>query len=140
MHWGTYKTYMNLKRKGINIPYVIVKEVCKECEICTKFRPEVARSKWHQVLYSENPGKVIYADVIGPLPTRRGGFKYLHCIIDSATKMAKVEKLRIINSKKVILSLESWIKRYSPIGTIVTDNASYYASGELSIWCKELNT
>ena len=54
-HWGTYKTYMALNRKGINVPYRIVEKICRTCEICTKFRPEVARSKWHSVLYSEKP-------------------------------------------------------------------------------------
>ena len=138
-HWGTYKTYLALKRKGINIPHRIVDKICRTCEICTKFRPEVARSKWHPVLYSENPGEVIYMDVIGPLPTGRGGFKYIHCIVDSATRLSQADKLKVVNSAKIVSILKEWIRHHGNIGTIVTDNASYYASEELKQWSDKMD-
>ena len=138
-HWGTHKIYMALKRKGINIPYRIVEKICRTCEICIKFRPEVARSKWHPVLYSENPGEVIHMDVIGPLPTGRGGFKYIHCIVDSATRLSQADKTKIVNSEKIISILKEWMRNHGSIGTVVTDNASYYASEELKHWCEKMN-
>ena len=138
-HWGSFKTYMALKRNGIKVPYRIVEKICKTCEICTKFRPEVARSKWHPVLYSENPGEIIHMDVIGPLPTGRGGFRYIHCIVDSATRLSQADKLKLVNSAKIISILKEWIKRKGIIGTLVTDNASYYTSEELQQWCDKMS-
>ena len=136
-HWGPKKVYWALQKNGTPVKMEIVKEVCSECEICAKFRPERPRSKWHSVLYSEEPGEVIYADVIGPLPTGRGGFKYIHCIVESLTKMSKTKILKVVDSVKVIEAFESWMKDYGSIKTLVTDNASYYSSEMMSKWCKE---
>ena len=130
---------MALQRKRFSIPYRLVDKICKTCEICAKFRPEVARSKWRPVLYSDNPGEILYLDVIGPLSTGRGGFKYIHCIVDSTTRLSQADKLKIVNSGKIISILNGWIRRQGIMGTIVTDNASYYASEELNQWCEKMN-
>ena len=136
-HWGPKKVFWALQRNGTPVKMEIVKEICNECEICAKFRPERPRSKWHSVLYSEKPGEVVYADVIGPLPTGRGGFKYIHCIVESLTKMSKTKILRGVDSIKVIEAFESWMQDFGPIKTLVTDNASYYSSEMMNKWCKE---
>ena len=109
------------------------------CELCAKFRQELPRSKWKPVLYSENPGEVVHADVIGPLPTGRGGFKYIHCIIDSATRMSKATRMRVTHSKKIISVFESWVQDYGLIRILVTDNAPYYISDEMAQWCLKRN-
>ena len=136
-HWGPKKIYWALQKNRTPVKMKIVKEICDECEICAKFRPERPRSKWHSVLYSERPGEVIYADVIGPLPTGRGGFKYIHCIVESLTKLSKTKILKVVDSVKMIEAFESWIKDYGPIKVLATDNASYYSSEMMSKWCKE---
>ena len=109
------------------------------CEICAKFRQELPRSKWKPVLYSGNPGEVVYADVIGPLPTGRGGFKYIHCIIDSATRMSKATRMRVTHSKKIISVFGSWVQEYGLMKVLVTDNAPYYISDEMAQWCLKRN-
>ena len=138
-HWGPWKVFHALKKRGDPVPMRIVKKVCDMCEICAKFRQEFPRSKWRPVLYSEVPGEVIYADVIGPLPTGRGGFKYIHCIVDSATRMAKATRLRVIHTKKIVSVLESWMQDYGQMKTLVTDNAPYYVSDEMAQWCLKMN-
>ena len=125
---GFKKIHWALQKNGTPVKMEIVKKICNECEICAKFRPERPRSKWHAVQYSEKPGEVIYADVIGPLPTGRGGFRYIHCIVESLTKISKTKILRGVDSIKVIEAFESWMQDYGPIKTLVTDNASYYSS------------
>ena len=117
----------------------IVKEICRECEIYAKFRSQNPRSKWHSVLYSEKPGEVIYVDVLGPLPIGRGGFKYIHCIVESLTKLSKTMILKVIDSVKVIKAIESWMQEWGPIKTLVTDNASYYPSEMMNEWCTDNN-
>ena len=44
--------------------------------------------------------ELLYADVIGPLPTGRGGFKYIHCIVESLTKLSKTKILKVVDSVK----------------------------------------
>ena len=67
----------------------------------------------------------MYVDVIGPLPPVRGGAKYIHCIVDSATRIAKVDKMRTITSTRIIKSFEAWIKLRGDIDVHMTDNAAY---------------
>ena len=134
-HWGPWKVFHTLRKKKDPVPMRIVKKVCDMCEICAKFRQELPRSKWKPVLYSENPGEVVYADVIGPLPTGRGGFKYIHCIVDSATRMSRATKMRVTHSKKIISVFESWVQDCGLMKILVTDNAPYYISNEMAQWC-----
>ena len=134
-HWGPWKVFHALRKKKDPVPMRIVKKVCDMCEICAKFRQELPRSKWRPVLYSENPGEVVYADVIGPLPTGRGGFKYIHCIVDSATRMSRATKMRATHSKKIISVFESWVQDCGLMKILVTDNAPYYISNEMAQWC-----
>ena len=134
-HWGPWKVFHALRKKKDPVPMRIVKKVCDMCEICAKFRQELPRSKWRPVLYSENPGEVVYADVIGPLPTGRGGFKYIHCIVDSATRMSRATKMRVTHSKKIISVFESWVQDCGLMKILVTDNAPYYISNEMARWC-----
>ena len=89
------------------------------------------------VMHSLKPGEIVYADVIGPLPPVRGGAKYIHCIVDSATRIAKVDKMRTITSTRIIKSFEAWIKLRGDIGVLVTDNAAYYSSEMMSNWCED---
>ena len=53
--------------------------------------------------------EVVYANVIGPLPIV-GGAKYIGCIEDSATRIAKVYKTRTTTSTRSVKSFEAWIK------------------------------
>lgn len=85
----------------------IVKRIVGMCEICAKFKGEFPRSEWHPLLYSENPGEVVYTDVIGPLPPGRREVIYIHCMINSATRMAKVLKIKIASTSKIIRILDT---------------------------------
>ena len=136
-HWGSWKVYKALRRKGLRVPMRIVRKITDMCEVCAKFKGEVPRDVWHPLLYSEAPGEVVYADVIGPLPTVRGGSKYIHCIVDSATRLAAVSKMRNVSSAQIVRSLERWVKERGLMKVIVTDNAAYYNSEELDDWCSE---
>ena len=136
-HWGAWKVYKALRRKGYRIPMRIVKKITDMCEVCAKFRGEVPRDGHQPAMHSLQPGGVVYADVIGPLPPVRGGAKYIHCIVDSATRILKVDKLKVVNSARIIKSFESWIKLRGRIGTVVTDNAAYYSSEMMNSWCKD---
>ena len=136
-HWGAWKVYKALRRKGYRISMRIVKKVIDMCEVCAKFRGEYPREGHQPVMHSLKPGEIVYADVIGPLPPVRGGAKYIHCIVDSATRIAKVDKMRTITSTRIIKSFEAWIELRGDIGVLITDNAAYYSSEMMSNWCED---
>ena len=136
-HWGAWKVYKAMRRKGLKVTMKMVRKVTDMCEVCAKFRGELPRDVWHSVLYSEKPGEVVYADVIGPLSPGRGGVKYIHCIVDSATRLAKATKITNTSSTRIVRDLEDWIKQHGVMKVLVTDNAAYYASEELDDWCSE---
>lgn len=117
----------------------IVKKICNMCKIYAKFRQEFPRSEWQSLLYFEKPGEIVYEDVIGLLPPRRGGVKYIHCIIDSATRVAKDSKLKVLNTRNIIKIFEYWMQECGLIQILVTDNAPYYASQEIRCWCSQYN-
>ena len=138
-HWGAWKTYQALRRQGLKVKMKTVKKIVGMCEICAKFRGEFPRSAWHPLLYSEVPGEVVYADVIGPLMPGRGGVKYIHCIVDSASRLSSVTKMKNTSSARILKILDDWVQQRGPIKTLVTDNAAYYSSEDMAEWCEQKN-
>ena len=78
-----------------------------------------------------------FMPIIGPLSPGRGGVKYIHCIVDSATRLAKGTKITNTSSTRIVRDLEDWIEQRGVMKVLVTDNAAYYASEELDDWCIE---
>ena len=113
-----------------------VRQEINKCETCTKFRVERPRDKVHSVLYSEDPGGVVYDDVIGPVKKGRGGVRYIQCILDSATRKAQATKHRSTTSLNLLKGMDQWMWKLGQIGVLITDNASYYESEEIDDWCK----
>ena len=136
-HWGPYKVYHELQKLGIGAPFRIVKEVCRSCETCARFRSKMPKRDWGQPPFSLTPGHTIYADVVGPVVTGTGGFKYIHCIVDSATRMGDAMPLRSVRGAGIVKALERWKRRLGAISVLVTDNASYYASRVVRQWCED---
>ena len=83
------------------------------------------------VLYSEDPGGVVYADVIGPIKKGKGGVRYIQCIVDSATRRAQATKHRTTSSLSLLKGMDRWMQKLGQIGILITDNASYYKSEEV---------
>lgn len=108
-HCGPWKVFQMLRRKGTLVPIRLVKRIYDECEIYAKFHQEYPRFEWQSVLYSEMPKEVMYADVIGLLPPGHGGVKYIHCIVDSVTRLAKASNLKTLYTKNIIKVFEYWM-------------------------------
>ena len=68
--------------------------------------------------------------------TGLGNFKYLHCMVDSATRMGDVLPLKAVKGAGVVRALEQWQRRHGKIAVLVTDNASYYASRVVKRRCE----
>lgn len=74
----------------------------------------------------------MYVDVIGPLPLVRGGAKYIHCIVDKATRIATVNEMKTINFARIIDFFEAWIKLQGRIRIVLTDSVVHSSSDMMS--------
>ena len=132
---GPYQTYAALHQRGSGATWRMVKKVCEMCEVCAKFRRFRAKAKFGQPPFSLEPGHTVYGDVVGPLPRGKGGALYIHCLVDSATRVGDAVRMKIINTASVIKALRRWIRHHGQIHVLMTDNAAYYTSAELAEWC-----
>ena len=135
-HLGAWKVYKTLRRQGRRVPMTFVRKELSCCEACARYKGEYPRDKWHSIQYSDEPGEVVYADFIGPIPPATG-CRYIHCIVDSATNMANATAHQTPNGKAVVEALRRWKQRNGPIGTIITDSSGCYISSIFKRWCAE---
>ncbi len=136
-HWGPYKVYHALRRMGKRVPWRIVGEVIRQCEVCCHFRRIVPHQPLRQTPYSEVEGHTVYTDVVGPLRRGRGGVRYILSFVDNATRMGMSRAIKVPNSGVVIRGLREWVHKYGPLDTLVSDNPAYYRSEDLEEWCLE---
>ena len=86
-HWGAFKTYKALRRRGILVTWEIVRDICATCEICAKYRDPMMHLDFGQPSFLLEPGHTVFTDVLGPVVPGRGGVQYIQCIVDSATRV-----------------------------------------------------
>ena len=68
-------------------------------------------------------------DLIGSLPTGKGGIKYAVVVVDYFTKWAKAEQLATITTKKVLdFDVKNIVCRYGLSRKIVSDNNTHFDS------------
>ena len=101
-HWGAKKVFLALRRRGSNVSWTMVKRVCKMCEICAQFRHRRANAPYGQPFFSLEPGHTVFGDVIGPLPRGKGGAKYIHCLVDSATRLGDAMRMRDTTTTSIL--------------------------------------
>ena len=138
-HLGPWKVWKALKRQDYHVPLKLVRSELKFCQICAKYRDEYPRGKWRSLLYSENPGEIVYADVIGPLPTGRRNNRFIQSVIDSATRLGNATAHVNNDVASLIRGLKNWIDKNGNMKILLTDNAASYTSREMSEWCTKKN-
>ena len=134
-HWGARKTFWALQRKGSKASWEMVQKVCKLCEICAQFRHRREKAPFGQPFFSREVGHTVVGDVVGPLPTGKGGMRYIHCMVDSATRLGDAMKLRDVTAASILRALQQWVRRNGLFSILVTDNAAYYAAADVQDWC-----
>ena len=130
-HWGVFKTYHALKKKGSNATRKMVKEVCDTCEVCAQFRNQCSRAPYGQPFFSFDPGHTMFGDVIRPLPRGKDGAMYIHCIVESATHLGDAMWMGDTSTTSVLRAFQHWIRKNGLFKVLVTDNVAYYTSKEM---------
>ena len=103
-HWGPYKVRHALHRKGLAVPWDIIKQMCSQCEICAAFKPLAIRRSFRQPSFSLVPGRTLFIDIVGPLP-EEGGLEYIHCIVDSASRMMDAVAISSVDTGEAMCAL-----------------------------------
>lgn len=137
-HFGAQKTWDSLRRRG-HIQYTLtqVEKAVRRCWICARFRRKKIPASFGHIDDPMTPGEFISLDVIGPLATSVGNFKYILTCIDHLTRLGGAYPLRTPSARAILSKLEQWIdeKRW-PLKLLV-DSASYFYSQEFRGWAAE---
>ena len=113
-------------------------EYAKKCDKCQRFAniPRAAPNEL-TLMTSPWPFAVWGIDLIGSLPTGKGGVKYAIVAVDYFTKWVEAEPLAAITSKKALdFVVKSIICRYGLPRKIVSDNGLQFDSDLFTEFCR----
>ncbi|KAK6118110.1 hypothetical protein DH2020_048159 [Rehmannia glutinosa] len=113
-------------------------DLVKRCERCQRFAPQV---RYHPEqltsVFSPWPFAKWGMDLIGPLPTGKGGVKYAIVAVDYFTKWAEAEPLAKIDEEKIVSFVwKSIIWRFGIPHSIVTDNGKQFDNRRFRNFCE----
>lgn len=130
-HPGRFKTYhvinntcmfKNMSKKVANI--------IKTCDECQKNKPINFKATGN--IMAHKPTKVlekISVDLMGPLPTGRGGVHYILAILDTFSKYIRLYALKRATTKAILNKIElDYIKTIGKPESILTDNGTQFAN------------
>ena len=85
-------------------------EWLKKSVNCVKSVPNFchqrANASFGQPFFSLVLGHAVLGDVVGPLPKSKGRFLYIHCPIDSATRLGDAIKMRDTSATSILRVLQ----------------------------------
>ena len=113
------------------------KEYVQKCDKCQRFAkiPRAAPNELKQ-MQSPWPFAVWGIDLIGSLPTGKGGVKYAVVAVDYFTKWVEAEPLASITTKKVLdFVVKNIICRFGLPAKIVSDNDTQFDSDVFTDFC-----
>jgi len=130
-HPGSRRMYHTLRRY-VYWPTMVV-DVYKhveQCPACAKNRPSERRhTTVMKLFYADEPFSELAMDLLGPLPTSRGGHKHVMVICDRFTKLTRVILLREATALTVASAfIDTWVAAYGIPDTVLTDNGPQFAS------------
>lgn len=135
-HPGRYKTlHILLESCTFKNMNRTIAAIIKQCDACQRNKPISFNIKTESI--SHKPKKILekISDLIGPLPTGRGGTHYILAILDIFSKYIKLYAVKKTSSKAIINIIEN---KYIPeLGTpevVLTDNRTQFLS---KLWKKK---
>lgn len=141
-HPGRFETYHAIKEScTFNNMHRTVAEILKNCDICQRNKSLNYASSGKTS--SHKPRRIlerVSVDLMGPLPTGRGGTHYILAILDTFSKFIKLYALKRATTRAII---ERITKDYIPnVGrpeTILTDNGTQFRAKNWMTTLMDLN-
>jgi len=130
-HPGSKKMY-NTLRRYVYWPTMVV-EVYKhveQCPACAEIRlSERKHTTVMKLFTADEPFSGLAMDLMGPLPTSRGGHKHVLVICDWFMKLTRAIPLREATALTVAPAfIDTWVAAYGIHDTVLTDNGPHFAS------------
>jgi len=130
-HPGSRKMY-NTLRRYVYWPTMVV-DVYKhveQCPACAKNRlSERKHTTVMKLFTTDEPFSGLAMDLLGPLPTSKGGNKHVLVICDRFTKLTRAIPMREATALTVAsASIDTCVAAYGIPDTVLTDNGPQFAS------------
>jgi len=113
---------------------------CKECQHCA--RGKVTRQPTAALSPIPVPAQRfahVHADIVGPLPTSRDGYRYLFTMVDRASRWLEAVPLRSIEATTCADAfVAGWVARFGVPGQVTTDQGRQFTSGLWANVCQQL--
>jgi len=122
----------NTLRRYMNWPTMVV-DVYKHVEQCPACAKNSLSERKHTTLMrlfpADEPFSGLSMDLLGPLPTSKGGHKHVLVICDRFTKLTRAIPLRETTVLTVASAFkDTWVAAYGIPYTVLTDNGPQFAS------------
>lgn len=136
-HLGETRSYLKLA----NTVYwpTIRKDIIsfvRSCQTCQHYKN--TRLQYGKMCYrKKNPRlmKRLSADILGPLTINNQKI-YVLVVADEFSKFVFLRALKVVNTEKIIDFLCEILGFFPPFVKLFTDNASYFTSSSLQLFCK----
>jgi IS30 family transposase len=115
-------------------------EVVRKCKKCQQFA-SVSRIPLEELTPISSPWLFAQwgVDIVGPLPTGKGGVKFVVVAVDYFTKWTEAEALASITTQNVVQFLwKSIVTRFGIPHTFVIDNGRQFDCQPFREWCEKL--
>jgi len=130
-HPGSRRMYNPLRRYVYwpTLVFDVYKHV-EQCPACAKNRLSERRHTTVMKLFTaDEPFSGLAMDLLGPLPTSKGGHKHVLVICDRFTKLTRAIPLRDATAITVASAFtDTWVAAYGIPDSVFTDNGPQFAS------------
>nr|CAI5868378.1 unnamed protein product [Callosobruchus analis] len=129
-HFGKSKVYMQMRSKFF-WPRMQkhIGQLVSSCDICQRAKcSEKCHGKLHSVL-PQNRGELVCTDLIGPLPSSRGGATQILVFVDAFSKYVKVYALKKATASAILNRfLNHYVKEIQKPKCVLSDNGTQFTS------------
>ena len=141
-HVGTAKTYNLIADrfywKGMRRD---IRKFIASCDLCmrrVRTPPKHRRYTFHGG--QEAPNNRIAVDIVGPLPTTKGGYCYIMTIFDVFSHWVEAYPLSRTQAEDVIRCLKLYMSRHGVPASLLSDRGSNFLSKKVLEFLKEVGT
>lgn len=132
-HFGVRKIISRLKESCV-FPHLneLVRRIVGSCDVCQKAKCYNKKQEGlMQNVLSNGPLELVAVDLFGPLPTGRGGLKYLFVVLDVFTKLLKLYPIKIADEKTLERKiLTDYLIKVGRPKLILSDHGTQFTSAK----------
>ncbi|VEN36010.1 unnamed protein product [Callosobruchus maculatus] len=129
-HFGKNKVFAHM-RELFYWPKMqkMIRQIVTACDLCQKSKPcKMSRGPFNAVV-PEKPGALVCLDLVGPLPSSRGGATQLLVIVDAFSKFVKLYALKRATTRAILNKLlgKYVIEVQKPL-CVLSDNGTQFTA------------